>query len=98
MLNRIFVIIVALLIVVAMFAFAWANPGEISIDLLFFEWTTHVPAAFTAAFAIGWVFGLLCAGVWMLGLARERRNLKRALRASETEVSSLRSLPMSDAD
>lgn len=98
MLYRLFVIAVALLVVVAMFAFAYVNTAEIDVDYLFFGWHTSISLAITTAFAAGWLFGVACAAVWVLGLARERRNLKQALRASESEVSNLRSLPMTDAD
>jgi hypothetical protein len=37
-------------------------------------------------------------GLYALRIASERRNLRRALRISESEVSSLRNLPLSDAD
>ena len=56
--------------------------------------------AFTAiAFAVGWLFGVHLYGSFMLfEVANERRMLRRSLRMSENEVSSLRSLPLSDAD
>jgi hypothetical protein len=37
-------------------------------------------------------------GLYALRLVNERRILRRALRVSESEVSSLRNLPLSDAD
>jgi hypothetical protein len=37
-------------------------------------------------------------GLYALKLVNERRALRRALRISESEVSSLRNLPLSDAD
>lgn len=98
MLYRILVIAAALVVVIAMFAFAYANTGTIAVDYLFFEWQTSLSLALTTAFAAGWLFGVTCAAVWVLGLVRERRHLRQALRASESEVSNLRSLPMSDAD
>jgi len=49
-------------------------------------------------FVICWVFGLLCTTVFILRLVNERRQLRRSLRHSESEVSSLRSLPLADAD
>jgi uncharacterized integral membrane protein len=98
MLYRLFVIAVALFVVIAMFAFAYVNTAEVDVDYLFFDWRTSVSLAITTAFAAGWLFGVACASFWALGLARERRNLKQALRASESEVSNLRSLPMTDAD
>ena len=98
MLYRILVIAVALVVVIAMFAFAYANTGTVAVDYLFFEWETRLSLAITTAFAGGWLFGVGCASVWVLGLVRERRHLRQALRVSESEVSNLRSLPMTDAD
>lgn len=98
MLKRILIGILALLIIVAMFAFASVNSGEIDVDLLFSSVTTSIPVAFTVTFAIGWLFGLLCTALWAMRLVRERRQLRRSLKLSESEVSSLRNLPLTDAD
>jgi uncharacterized membrane protein YciS (DUF1049 family) len=81
-----------------MFAFASVNSGEIDVDLLFSSVTTSIPVAFTVTFAIGWLFGLLCTALWAMRLVRERRQLRRSLKLSESEVSSLRNLPLTDAD
>jgi uncharacterized integral membrane protein len=98
MLYRLFVVAFALLVVVAMFVFAYANTGGIVVDYLFFQWRTSISLAVTSAFAAGWCFGVACASVWVFGLVRERRQLRQALRASESEVSNLRTLPITDAD
>jgi hypothetical protein len=37
-------------------------------------------------------------GLYALKLVNERRGLRRSLRNTETEVSTLRNLPLSDAD
>ena len=49
-------------------------------------------------FVLGMVFGMLCMTVFVFRLINERRSLRRSLRISESEVSSLRNLPLSDAD
>jgi len=98
MLYRLFVVAFALLVVVAMFVFAYANTGKIVVDYLFFQWQTSISLAVTCAFAAGWLFGVACASGWVFGLVRERRQLRQALRASESEVSNLRTLPITDAD
>lgn len=97
-LKRIALVLVLITVIVAVFAFTSVNSGTIEIDLLFDTVTTSVPVAFAVTFAAGWVFGLASLGVWAVKLVNERRVLKRALRASESEVSSLRSLPLTDAD
>lgn len=98
MLKRIGLAILIILIVVVMATFTANNTGMIDIDLAFAEVSTSIPLAFTVAFALGWLFGVLCIGFFALKLVNERRVLRRSLRMTESEVSSLRSLPISDAD
>ena len=98
MLKRIGLAILIILIVVVMATFTANNTGMIDIDLAFAKVNTSIPLAFTVAFALGWLFGVLCIGFFVLKLVNERRVLRRSLRMTESEVSSLRSLPISDAD
>lgn len=98
MLKRVALFVVLLVIVVAVFTFTAHNPGTIAIDLAFLEVTTSVPLAFTTSFALGWFFGVLSMALFAWRLLRERRSLRRSLRVSESEVSSLRNLPLADAD
>ncbi len=98
MLKRIGLAILIVLIVIVMATFTANNTGMIDIDLAFAQVTTSIPLAFTVAFAIGWLFGVLCIGFFALKLINERRVLRRSLKITESEVSSLRSLPISDAD
>ncbi len=98
MLKRIGLAILIVLIVVVMATFTANNTGMIDIDLAFTRVTTSIPLAFTVTFALGWLFGVLCLGFFALKLINERRILRRSLRMSENEVSSLRNLPLSDAD
>jgi len=98
MLKRIGLAILIVLIAVVMLAFTLGNTGMIDIDLMFTTVTTSIPLAFTVAFALGWLFGILCLGFFALKLVNERRIMRRSLRITESEVSSLRNLPLSDAD
>ena len=98
MLKRIGLAILIIIIVVVMATFTANNTGMIDIDLAFTEVHTSIPLAFTVTFALGWLFGILCLGFFALKLINERRILRRSLRATESEVSSLRNLPLSDAD
>ena len=98
MLKRIGLAIVIIVIVIVMATFTANNTGMIDIDLAFAEITTSIPLAFTVTFALGWLFGLLSLAFYVLRLINERRTLRRSLRMSESEVSSLRNLPLSDAD
>jgi len=92
---------IALLIVVIFALMLWftrINPGLISIDLAFGTIEPSIPMAFSVTFVLGWLFGLACTAVFIVRLVNERRRLRKALRISESEVSSLRSLPIADAD
>jgi len=97
-LRRIGLALLILLIFAAMIVFTAGNPGELSLKLLHWEITSPISLAFTVAFAIGWLFGVICMGLYAFKVANERRMLRRSLRMSENEVSSLRSLPLDDAD
>ena len=98
MLKRIGLAIVILFIVVVMATFTANNTGIIDIDLAFTTVSTSVSLAFAVTFGIGWLFGILCIAFYVPKLLNERRILRRSLRMSESEVSTLRNLPLSDAD
>ena len=97
-LKRIGLVLLIILIFATMVVFTAGNPGEVDIKLLHWEFSAPVSLAFTVAFAIGWLFGVTCMGLYAFKIFNERRMLRRSLRMSENEVSSLRSLPLSDAD
>jgi uncharacterized membrane protein YciS (DUF1049 family) len=98
MLKRIGLLVLVLAILVAMLTFTALNSGTIDLDLAFFAGTYPVSVVLVATFVVGTVFGMLCTTAFVFRLINERRTLRRALRMSESEVSSLRSLPISDAD
>lgn len=92
----------AALVLVAVSAaalFTFNNPGRIDVDVGF-ALLEGVPAsvAFAAAFALGWIFGILSAAVTLLRMSADRRRLRRELRVTEAEAANLRSLPLPDAD
>lgn len=98
MLKRIGIGILVLLIFVLMLWFTNINPGLVTLDLAFGTVQPSIPLAFSVTFVIGWAFGLLCTSIVIFRLTNERRRLRRALRNTESEVSSLRNLPLADAD
>lgn len=98
MLKRIGLLILIVAIVVLMATFTAINTGSVDIDLAFTKFTKPLPLVLTVTFTLGWLFGLLCMGFFALKLVNQRRALRRALRLSEGEVTSLRGLPLSDAD
>jgi len=81
-----------------MLVFTRLNPGLVEIDLAFGTVQSSIPLAFTTTFVMGWLFGLLCTAIFAARLVNERRQLRKALRLSESETHSLRNLPLSDAD
>ncbi|HET6628823.1 MAG TPA: lipopolysaccharide assembly protein LapA domain-containing protein [Woeseiaceae bacterium] len=98
MLKRIGAILLILVILAVMLVFTRLNPGLVEIDLAFGTVQSSIPLAFTIAFVAGWLFGLLCTVAFVTRLLNERRRLRKELRSNETELSSLRHLPLSDAD
>ena len=98
MLKRASLIVLLIVIFGVMVVFSYLNPGEVEVNLAFVSITTSISIAFTVTLVAGWLLGVISMGFYALKLVNERRVLRRALRVSESEVSSLRSLPLSDAD
>ncbi len=98
MMKRIGLLLLVLIILLVMLTFTALNSGTIDLDLAFFAGTFPVSVVLVATFVVGTLFGMLCMTTFVFRLINERRTLRRALRLSESEVSSLRSLPLSDAD
>ncbi len=98
MIRRIAIVLLVASIFVATLVFTYHNNGEITVNLILGEVTSPVSMAFIVAFAFGWLFGVITMGLYALRQMNEKRTLKRSLEASEVEVSSLRSLPLNDAD
>jgi putative membrane protein len=97
-LKRIGLVLLVVLIFSAMVVFTAGNPGDVNLKMLHIEGSVPVSLAFTVAFVIGWVFGVISMGLYTFRISKERRMLRRSLRMSENEVSSLRNLPLNDAD
>ncbi len=98
MFKRLALAVVVLFVVVAVFTFTARNTGSVELDLAFDVVELSIPTAVIAVFVIGWLFGVVTMGLYALKLVNERRGLRRSLRDTESEVSSLRNLPLSDAD
>lgn len=98
MLKKIGIGILVVLVFATMLVFTSSNPGFVDLDLFFTTVRPSIPLAFSVTFVLGWVFGLLCTVVFILRLVNERRKLRRQLRNTESELSSLRNLPLADAD
>ncbi|MDH3613359.1 MAG: lipopolysaccharide assembly protein LapA domain-containing protein [Gammaproteobacteria bacterium] len=98
MLKRVGLIILIVILFAVMFTFTALNTGQIELDLGFFKSSYPISMALAATFVLGIIFGMLCMTAFVFRLINERRALRRSLRVSESEVSSLRNLPLSDAD
>jgi len=98
MLKKAGLIVLIIVLFVAMFTFTALNTGDVELDLGFFRNSYPISMAFAGTFVLGILFGMLCMTVFVFRLINERRNLRRSLRISESEVSSLRNLPLTDAD
>ncbi len=98
MLKRIGLLLLALGVASIIFILTALNSDTVSLDLAFFAGTYQLSIILVVTFVIGTLFGMLCTTAFVFRLISERRTLRRALRLSESEVSSLRSLPLSDAD
>ena len=98
MLKKACLIILLIAVFGVMVVFSYLNTGDVEVDLAFVNITTSISIAFTVTLVAGWLLGVVSMGLYALRLVNERRTLRRALRISESEVSSLRNLPLSDAD
>jgi putative membrane protein len=98
MLKRIGLGLLLLIILVIVFTFTALNSGTIELDMAFFAGTYSLSIVVIITFIVGILFGMLCMMAFVFRIINERRTLRRALRMSESEVSSLRNLPLSDAD
>ncbi len=96
MLRKLLLAIVVLAVIAIVVIFWVLNPGTIELDLGFGKIVTETPAAFVGAFIAGWLFGLVCLTLFVLRLVNDRRRLRKQLRLAETEVSTLRNLPLQD--
>ncbi len=98
MIRKIAIVLLIVIIFVLMLWFTRINPGLIEIDLAFGVIEPSISLAFSVTFVFGWLFGLACTAFFIIKLVNERRRLRKSLRIAESEVSSLRSLPIADAD
>lgn len=97
MLRYVTFIIVILFAFLIAVVFAAINPEPITLDLAIAEYQMKTSLALLAFLTAGWLFGVSCAGFLMLKILGQRRQLRKALQLAETEVKSLRSMPMQDA-
>ncbi|MEL6869454.1 MAG: LapA family protein [Pseudomonadota bacterium] len=97
-LRRIITLLVIAGIAVATGVFASVNTDVIRVDFLFRVYDLPQSLVIIGAIVVGTLVGLLCASLVMFRLVRERRRAVKQLRVAESEISSLRSLPLQNAE
>jgi uncharacterized integral membrane protein len=87
MLRRLGFVAVLALLMLLTGVFAYSNPEPIAIDLGLARFE-QVPmaVAFAIALGIGWLFGVLSAGLALWRSAGEKRRLKQDLKYAEAEL------------
>lgn len=98
MIRNLLVFLVVVSAMALAVVFAALNLGTVQLDLAFFEVELQKSLAFILAFGIGTLFGMVCALLMLLKLLNDRRSLRKALKLAETEVRSLREIPLNDAE
>ena len=94
---RYLLFLVLFVVFIVAIVFASSNAGPLELDLAFTQVQTTVAMAMLGFFVAGWAFGLFCAMFVLLRMYNERRQLRKALKLAESEVTSLRRMPMHDA-
>jgi hypothetical protein len=78
-------VLLVLMLLVGVFAYSNPNPIDVDIGLMRFE-QVSMATAFAIVLAVGWLFGLLSAGVALWRSAGERRRLRQDLKYAEAEL------------
>ena len=91
------VLLVGLMVLAAVFAYS--NPQPIDVDIGFVRIEQiSLAATFAVVFTVGWLFGLLSAGLALWRSAAERRRLRKDLQYAEADINTLRRSPLPDAN
>ena len=95
--RRFFITVLFLMVAVMAAAFAFLNPGYVTVD--YFVDSTEIPLPWMVlgVLTAGWVLGLLSLGSVLVGMLTERRRLRHAVALAEKEVDNLRNIPIRDA-
>ena len=98
-LRRATYFLVLVLLVLVALVLAYSNPEPVTLDIGIARIeNVSMSVALAGAFAVGWLFGLISAAAALLRMMGDRRRLRREIRFAEAELSSLRGLPLQDAD
>jgi hypothetical protein len=78
-------VLISLIVLTGMFAYSNPQPIDIDVGLMRFE-QVPMAVAFAIALALGWLFGVLSAGLALWRSAAEKRRLKQDLKYAEAEL------------
>jgi hypothetical protein len=78
-------VLLVLMLLTGVFAYSNPNPVDIDVGLVRFE-QVSMAGAFAVVLAVGWLFGLLSAGVALWRSAGEKRRLRQDLKYAEAEL------------
>jgi hypothetical protein len=86
-LRRLLFVAVLLLLMLMTGVFAYSNPEPIDVDVGFLRFEqVSMAAAFAIVLAIGWLLGLVSAGIALWRSAGEKRRLRQDLKYAEAEL------------
>jgi uncharacterized integral membrane protein len=78
-------VLIALLLLAGVFAYSNPQPIDVDVGLMRFE-QVSMAVAFALALAVGWLLGVLSAGLALWRCAGEKRRLKQDLKYAESEL------------
>jgi hypothetical protein len=94
LLRRLAFVAVLLVLMLMMGVFAYSNSGPIDVDIGFMRFErVSMAAAFAIALALGWLLGVLSAGIALWRSAGEKRRLKQDLKFAEAELRTRQTAP-----
>jgi hypothetical protein len=86
-LRRLLFVAVLLLLMLMTGVFAYSNPEPIDVDVGFLRFEqVSMAAAFAIVLAVGWLLGLVSAGIALWRSAGEKRRLRQDLKYAEAEL------------
>jgi uncharacterized membrane protein YciS (DUF1049 family) len=78
-------VLISLMLLTGVFAYSNPQPIDIDIGVARFE-QVSMAIAFAVALALGWLLGVLSAGLTLWRSASEKRRLEQDLKYAETEL------------
>ena len=80
------------MLLTGVFAYSNPNPVDIDVGVIRFE-QVSMAVAFAVVLAVGWLFGLLSAGIALWRSAGEKRRLRQDLKYAEAELRTRQTTP-----